>query len=75
MNAKEYLVKEKGIDRARVAIATGTGAGPNVQDYLVPAGANLSADLQAVEWINESAFTPEERKPIPMRRRGGTPAE
>lgn len=75
VNAKEYLANEKGIDPARIAIATGTGDDQSVQDYLVPAGANLSADLQAIGWINESAFTPEERKPLPMRHRGGTPAE
>ena len=75
VNAKDYLVKEKGIDSARIAIATGTGDDQNVQDYLVPAGANLSADLQVIGWINESAFTPEERKPFPLRHRGGTPAE
>jgi hypothetical protein len=75
VNAKEYLVTEKGIDPARIAIAAGTGDDQSVQNYLVPAGANLSVDLQGIGWINESAFTPEERKPLPMRHRGGTPAE
>jgi hypothetical protein len=75
LNVKKYLANVKGIDLARIAIATGTADDLNVQDYLVPAGANLSADLQAVGWINESVFTPEERKPLPMRHRGGTPAE
>ena len=75
VNAKDYLVKEKGLDPARIAIATGIGDDQNVQNYLVPAGANLSSDLHDTSWINESAFTPEERKPLPMRHRSGTPAE
>jgi len=69
VNAKDYLVKEKGIDPARIAIATGTGDDQNVQDYLVPAGASFSADVQGTSWINETAFTPEERKPLPLRHR------
>lgn len=75
VNAKEYLVTGKGIDRARVAIATGAGDDQNVHDYLVPAGASFSADVQGTSWINETAFTPEERKPLPLRHRSGTPAE
>ena len=75
VNAKDYLVSEKGIDPARVAIATGPGDDQNVQDYLVPAGANYSADVQGTSWINETAFTPEERKPLLLRHRSGTPAE
>jgi outer membrane protein OmpA-like peptidoglycan-associated protein len=75
VNAKDYLVREKGIDPSRVAIATGTGDDQKIQDYFVPAGADLSADVQGISWINESAFTPEERKPLPMRHRGGTSAE
>jgi pyruvate/2-oxoglutarate dehydrogenase complex dihydrolipoamide acyltransferase (E2) component len=75
VNAKDYLVREKGIDPARVAIATGPGDDQNVQDYLVPAGANYSADVQGTSWINETAFTPEERKPLPLRHGSGTPAE
>jgi hypothetical protein len=75
VNAKDYLVREKGIDPSRIAIATGTGDDQNVQDYFVPAGASLSADVQGISWINESAFTPEERKPLPLRHRSGAPGE
>ncbi len=57
----------------RVAIATGTGDDQNVQDYLVPAGASFSADVPGITWINETAFTPEERKPLPLRNGNGTP--
>jgi hypothetical protein len=75
VNAKEYLIKEKGIDPARVAIATGIGDDQSVQNYLVPAGASFSSDVQGTSWINESAFTPEERKPLPLRHKSGNPAE
>jgi pyruvate/2-oxoglutarate dehydrogenase complex dihydrolipoamide acyltransferase (E2) component len=75
VNAKEYLAKEKGIDPARITIATGTRDDQSVQNYLVPAGASLLPDLQGTSWINESAFTPEERKTLPLRHRSGTPAE
>lgn len=64
INAKDYPVRGKGIDPARIAIATGTGDDQNVQDYLVPAGADFSADVQGSTWINETAFTPEGRKPL-----------
>jgi hypothetical protein len=73
VNAKDYLVREKGIDPARIAIATGTGDDQNVQDYLAPAGASFSTDVQGTSWINETAFTPEERKPLPLRHRIGKP--
>jgi pyruvate/2-oxoglutarate dehydrogenase complex dihydrolipoamide acyltransferase (E2) component len=75
VNAKDYLVREKGIDPSRIAIATGPGDDQNVGDYLVPGGASFSDDVQGTSWINESAFTAEERKPLPLRPRGGNPAE
>jgi len=73
VNAKDYLVREKGIDPARIALATGTGDDQDVQDYLVPAGASFSADVQGTMWINETAFTPEERKPLSLRHKLGMP--
>jgi outer membrane protein OmpA-like peptidoglycan-associated protein len=39
VNAKAYLVNEKGIDSARINVARGTADGQMVEDYLVPAGA------------------------------------
>jgi pyruvate/2-oxoglutarate dehydrogenase complex dihydrolipoamide acyltransferase (E2) component len=75
VNAKDYLVREKGVDPARIAIATGPGDDQNVQVYIVPAGASFSADVQWTSWINETAFTPEERKPLPLHHTSGNPAE
>jgi len=69
VNAKDYLVKEKGIDPGRIAIATGTGDDQNVQDYLVPAGASFSTDVQGTAWINESSFSPEKRTSLSERHR------
>jgi len=36
VNAKQYLVTEKGIDAARVSVATSAANGQTVEDYLVP---------------------------------------
>lgn len=73
VNAKDYLVREKGIDAARILVASTSIDDQNVQSYLVPAGADFSADVQGVSWINETLFTPEERKPLPLRHRSATP--
>jgi outer membrane protein OmpA-like peptidoglycan-associated protein len=69
VNVKDYLVRDKGIDSDRVATATGTGDDQSAQDYLVPAGASFSADVQGTTWINESAYTPEKRRPLHSRHR------
>jgi hypothetical protein len=42
MNAREYLVKEKAIDPARISVRVGETSGPVVKSYLVPAGATFS---------------------------------
>ena len=67
VNAKEYLVTEKGIDPSRVSVATGTTDGQTVEDYLVPAGANFSADVQGTTPVDESTVKPEARKPLAQR--------
>lgn len=40
-NAKNYLVKEKGIDTSRVQVADGGPGGAKVQVWFVPAGATM----------------------------------
>jgi hypothetical protein len=67
VNAKDYLVTEKGIDASRVTTATGTTDGQTVEDYLVPAGANFSNDVQGTTPVDESTVKPEARKPLPQR--------
>ena len=67
VNAKDYLVTEKGIDASRVTTATGTTDGQTVEDYLVPAGANFSSDVQGTTPVDESTVKPEARKALPQR--------
>ena len=67
VNTKAYLVDEKGIDASRVSVATGAEDGKKVEDYLVPAGANFSSDVQGTTPVDESMMKPEVRKPLAER--------
>ena len=67
INTKDYLVTEKGIDASRISVATGTTDGQTVEDYLVPAGANFSSDVQGTTPVDESTLKPEARKPLPPK--------
>jgi hypothetical protein len=67
VNSKDYLVTEKGIDASRVSVATGTTNGQSVEDYLVPAGATFSADVNGTTPVDETAVKPEVRKPLGMK--------
>jgi hypothetical protein len=67
VNTKDYLVKEKGIDPSRISAATSATDGQKVEDYLVPAGANFSSDVQGTTPVDETAVKPQERKPLPQR--------
>ena len=61
VNAKEYLVKEKGIDASRIQVRSGSEAGKQVQNYLVPAGANFENDVQGSQPIDENSVKPQTR--------------
>ena len=67
VNAKDYLVTEKGIDASRVSTMTGTTDGQTVEDYLVPAGATFANDVQGTTPVDESTIKPEARKPLAER--------
>jgi len=67
VNAKDYLVTEKGIDASRVSVATGTTDGQTVEDYLVPAGATFTSDVQGTTPVDESTVKAEVRKPLAER--------
>lgn len=67
VNAKAYLVDEKGIDASRVSLATSAEDGQKVEDYLVPAGASFSGDVQGTTPVDETTVKPQERKPLPQR--------
>jgi outer membrane protein OmpA-like peptidoglycan-associated protein len=63
-NTKEYLVTDKGIDAARISVATGNTDGQKVEDYLVPAGATFGSDVQGTTPVDETVVKPEVRKPL-----------
>ncbi len=67
VNAKDYLVKEKGIDPSRVTAATGTSDGKKVDNYLVPSGANFANDVQGTTPVDETTVKPEARKALPQK--------
>ncbi len=64
VNAKDYLVTEKGIDRSRVAVFTGADGGKTVTSTLVPRG----ADSVSATPVDENAVKPEMRSPLPLRK-------
>jgi hypothetical protein len=64
VNAKEYLVTEKGIDASRIGVTSGSTEGQTVEDYLVPAGATFPTDVQGTTPVDETAVKPEARKPL-----------
>jgi len=68
VNTKDYLVKEKGIDASRVSTATSATDGQKVEDYLVPAGASFTADVQGTTPVNETSVKPVVRKPLPVKK-------
>jgi hypothetical protein len=67
VNAKNYLVTDQGIDASRISVATTSADGQTVQDYIVPAGADFSSDVQGTTPVDESTVKPQERKPLPQR--------
>jgi outer membrane protein OmpA-like peptidoglycan-associated protein len=67
VNAKQYLVAEKGIDAARISAATSAADGQTVNDYLVPSGANFTADVPATTPVDETTVKAQARKPLATR--------
>ena len=64
VNVKAYLVTGKGIDAARVTVATGKANGRTAEDYLVPSGASFAADVPATTLVDETAVGAQTRKPL-----------
>jgi len=52
VNAKDYLVKEKGIDASRISVYTGSQDGKSVSSTLIPTGANF--DQSGLTAVDES---------------------
>lgn len=65
VNAKDYLVTEKGIDASRITAVTGTADAQSVEDYLVPPGASFAADVTGTSPVDETVVKPQVRKPLP----------
>jgi outer membrane protein OmpA-like peptidoglycan-associated protein len=59
INAKEYLVKEKGVDASRISVYTGTEDGKTVHTTLIPGGATL--DSSSWSPVDESMPAPHAR--------------
>jgi hypothetical protein len=64
VNTKEYLVTEKGIDASRISVVIGSTPGQTVEDYLVPAGASFTTEVNGTTPVDESVVKPEVRKPL-----------
>ncbi len=68
VNAKDYLVKEKGIDASRVSVYTGSTDGKTVTTTLIPAGANMDStgdtavDESAVKAVPRTAVAAHHRR-------------
>lgn len=62
VNAKDYLVMEKGIDASRISVATGSADAQSAENYLVPAGATFTSDVQGATPVVESTVKPISRK-------------
>jgi len=70
VNTKDYLATEKGIDPSRISVRTGTQGNKEVENYLVPAGANFDSDVPGTSPVDESVVKPQVRKPLPERHHG-----
>ena len=64
VNTKDYLVTEKGIDPSRIQVRTDSTGQNEVQDYLVPAGANFNGDVPGTTPVDENAVKPQPRNPV-----------
>ncbi len=63
VNTKAYLVTDKGIDPSRIQVRTGASGQNEVQNYLVPAGANFDNDVTGTTAVDESQYKAQPRNP------------
>jgi outer membrane protein OmpA-like peptidoglycan-associated protein len=61
VNTKAYLVTEKGIDASRISVRTDGTNTNEVDNYLVPAGANFDNDVPGTTAVDESTVTAQAR--------------
>ena len=69
VNTKDYLMKEKGIDAARIGVATGTADEQAAEIYLVPAGATFTANVLGTTAVDETTVKVQPRKPLGKKHR------
>jgi hypothetical protein len=62
VNTKDYLVTDKGIDPSRIQVRTSTAAQSEVENYLVPAGANFDSDIPGTTAVDTTAIKAQPRK-------------
>jgi ribosomal protein S11 len=67
VNTKDYLVTEKGIDASRITVKTGGTDAQEVQNYLVPSGADFATDVTGTTAVDETAVKPQTRKALSAR--------
>jgi hypothetical protein len=64
INTRDYLVTDKGIDASRILVKSGASGQNQVDDYLVPAGANFDNDVPGTTAVDENAIKPQPRNPV-----------
>jgi outer membrane protein OmpA-like peptidoglycan-associated protein len=67
VNAKDYLVTEKGIDASRISVYTGSQDGKTVNSTLIPTGATL--DQTGLTPVDESAVKVVPRTPPAKKKK------
>jgi outer membrane protein OmpA-like peptidoglycan-associated protein len=68
VNTKDYLVKEKGIDAARISVATGTADEQTADIYLVPSGATFATDVTGTTVVDETTIKVQPRKALGAKK-------
>jgi len=68
VNTKDYLVKEKGIDAARISVATGTTDDQKAENYLVPSGATFATDVAGTTVVDETTVKAQPRKALGAKK-------
>lgn len=58
VNTRDYLVTEKGIDASRIQVRTDNSGNNEVQNYLVPSGANFDNDVPGTTAVNAPPVKP-----------------
>jgi outer membrane protein OmpA-like peptidoglycan-associated protein len=73
VNTKAYLTEEKGIDKNRIEVRTGTAGGRRAEIYLVPAGATFA--VEGTQTFDENAMKqPAKKAPVHKHAMAKKPA-